>query len=303
MKTYSNHVYEVEVISIYNQLEKKIEKLNSLNGKHIPTSFLENVKLSIKNLLKKNNIEINENTQNQILVLTPQKDNQEYIFWLTFLLVVSPPLKIKLILQYHLERWKAKQDFINHIEFYLTDILENLTFLNNEIISNNIYDWIYENRKIIGYNQIKVNSDLKLKTESEHTIFNNSYFSPNEHIEDVLINILTPFLENRENVLKRLKKVIFNKDVKDEINLNIKTSIFIDIFKQLNDSKKINFPNDSYLANWIYENFRFKRNKNSTYTKTSIQNLLNYLSEKKKVPKSKRIDIIEAIKNHKKNNS
>ena len=164
MKTYSNHVYEVEVISIYNQLEKKIEILNSNNENHIPGSFIENVKLSIKNLLKKNNIEINENTHNHILVLTPQKDNQEYIFWLTFLLVVSPPLKIRLILQYHLERWKAKQDFINHIEFYLTDILENLTFLNNEVISNNIYDWIYENRKI-RYDRIEIN---KNRTKKKH---------------------------------------------------------------------------------------------------------------------------------------
>jgi len=174
MKTFVNHVYDIDIINIYNLLDNKLSKDTSEKGKANKKDFLERLKYSIKVIIHNHydiyNIDKLNFTRLNKFILSPKNDFDNYIYWLGLFLLSNPDHKTRLILEYHFNRWDDKIKFLNCVEFYILDGVGDNSFIKDERVVQAVSDWVLIKRlDKVDYNSIF--SDEHEETEETENIY------------------------------------------------------------------------------------------------------------------------------------
>jgi hypothetical protein len=151
----SRHVYEVDVLHIYQLLKKRADQLASAdlppNVIQSHAELLERLKLALEILGEKHGIDLSDdNNAGKTLVLTPQEGAGDYSYWLG-LFLIAQPFKTSMILQYHFERWRDKRRFLGYIEFHMINQLLPLTSLDNSETLAELRQWLKDKRAAFMY--------------------------------------------------------------------------------------------------------------------------------------------------------
>lgn len=292
MKTFVNHVYDIDIINIYNLLDNKLSKDTSEKGKANKKEFLERLVYSIRQIIEVDKegykITIDEYDSLPSYVITPDKNFDNYVYWLGLFLLANPSFKTHLILEYHFNRWSNKMMLLNIIEFYVIDNVDENFFLQDETVVKYVSDWILYKRLHSGYsssnpkkssnssqstkNKEKKDTDLIVIDDLQYKSKENQspekgdvLDSSTEEIVSVkivfgeqVIEALKGFLGERlydKSDKTRLNSVLSGNHVEGLINISISRNNFIGLLRGLQENGYVYEGNKTILAKWLVYNF------------------------------------------------
>ena len=318
MKTFVNHVYDIDIINIYNLLDNKLSKDTSEKGKANKKEFLERLVYSIRQIIEVDKegykITIDEYDSLPSYVITPDKNFDNYIYWLGLFLLANPSLKTHLILEYHFNRWSNKMMLLNIIEFYVIDNVDENFFLQDETVVKYVSDWVLLKRIHSGYSNPNPNSpsdsthtnknkekkykdlifidDIEYKTKenkfpergdesissTEKNVSVNIVLA--DKVGEVLLSVLTERLFDKTNI-NNLELLLLQNKSSGHIALSISQLDLIGLFKELIDKGGYVYKGSKRkVAKWICSNFKTDNVKDSSKGEFNLKTTINRLSDK-----------------------
>ena len=272
MKTFVKHVYDIDLVNIYNLLNNKLSNDTSEKGVAMKKDFLDRLGFSIKQIFQSNkeNYNLKEEDYESLpsYVITPNNDFDNYIYWLGLFLLSNPNYKTNLILEYHYFRWANKMKFLNCVEFYILESVSNNDFIQDELVIKTLSEWILFKRLNNGYpssntdtsedetrdktktkNKTKSNQNLVLINKSDYEtkdlkfpeMGDESISSTEKKIfelkfsDKIVFDELLTFIKLYSNEVddKKIKEALEFKSVKEKIIIHTKPKFFINIIKEL----------------------------------------------------------------------
>ncbi len=312
MRTFVKHVYDIDIVNIYHLLDNKLSNDTSKKGVGKKKDFLERLSYSIKQIFRSNkenyNLEFEEFESLPSYVITPNNDFDNYIYWLGLFLLSNPSYKTNLILEYHLSRWSNKMKFLNCVEFYVLDSIDDNSFIENEAVVKSTSDWILFKRLEIGYSNSGQSKKTKEKENKDIIIINDLEYNTKDNkspemgdesksstennisvkivfadkVGEALLSVLHERLFDK-NDSKNLKEFLLNGISNGLIGISIAQLDLIGLFKDLMDSGGYFYTkNKRKVAQWICLNFKTDNSKGEFNLQTTINRLstTNYLYDK-----------------------
>ena len=314
MKTFVNHVYDIDIINIYNLLDNKLSKDTSEKGKSNKKEFLERLVYSIRQIIEVDKegykITIDEYDSLPSYVITPDKNFDNYVYWLGLFLLANPSFKTHLILEYHFNRWSNKMMLLNIIEFYVIDNVDENFFLQDETVVKSVSDWILYKRLHSGYSSSNPNNssnsaqtkktkedlividDLQYKSKDnkspemgdESNSSTEKIVSVNivlaDKVGEVLLSVLTERLFDKSDN-KNLELLFLQNKSSGHIALSISQLDLIGLFKELIDKGGyVYIGSKRKIAKWICTNFKTDNVKDSSKGEFNLNTTINRLSDK-----------------------
>ncbi len=309
MQTYEKHIYEVDVIKTYFDISSSFEKVGKENDPLV-IQHLEQLESQINILLDRRGL-VKELVWSHKLpiVILPSIDVELYTNWLGLFLYGVNPNKVHLILEYHLQHWNLKESFLNRVEFFCLERLNENRILLDNTNGNIMSMWLLRKRELFGYDGVqptkpmndKSKSKQKDKKETEPIDVNRSMlnkkivFSPKKtnNIFQVVKNCL--FEESKDN-MKLLESLINGENVNTCFKVKYTTTKFTDLFVRLKEAEIIYNQYDKDVAQWIHSHFLFHDMKEKKFKKSSVKTILKTFSREKSIRKKDQIDITSILK-------
>ena len=312
MKTFVKHVYDIDIVNIYHLLNAKLSIDTSEKGAAKKKDFLERLNYSIKQIIysDKENYDLKFEDYESLpsYVITPNNDFDNYIYWLGLFLLSNPSFKTNLILEYHYNRWINKMKFLNCVEFYVLDSIDDNSFIENEAVVKSTSDWILFKRLEIGYSNSGQSKKTKKKKNKDIILINNLEYNTKENkspemgdesksstennisvkivfadkVGEALSSVLSLRLFDK-NDSENLEELLLNGESNGLIGLSIPQLDLIGLFKDLMDSGGYFYTkNKRKVAQWICLNFKTDNSKGEFNLQTTINRLstTNYLYDK-----------------------
>jgi len=303
MKTFVNHVYDIDIINIYNLLDNKLSKDTSEKGKANKKEFLERLVYSIRQIIEVDKegykITIDEYDSLPSYVITPKNNYANYVYWLGLFLLANPSLKTHLILEYHFNRWSNKMMLLNIIEFYVIDNVNENFFLKDDTVVKSVSDWILYKRLHSGYsssnpkkssnssqstknkekknNDLIVIDDLQYKSKENQSpekgdVLNSltgKVMFPLKFSNKIVIDELIKFIESNSSTSNNLniRNILEFKSSDEIIIIIISPRYFLNVIKGLVESSYLKGGEGILkdITYWISSNFKFSREYKFNY--------------------------------------
>ncbi|MDB2657611.1 hypothetical protein N9Y60_06075, partial [Crocinitomicaceae bacterium] len=154
MQTYEKHIYEVDVIKTYFDISFSFEKVGKGN-EPIVIQYLDQLKHQINMLLENRGLDKELVWSHKLpIVILPTIDVELYTNWLGLFLYGVNPNKVHLILEYHLQHWNLKESFLNRVEFFCLERLNENRILLDNTNGNIISMWLLRKREVHSYDGV-----------------------------------------------------------------------------------------------------------------------------------------------------
>ena len=306
MKTFVKHVYDIDIVNIYNLLDNKLSNDTSEKGTAKKKDFLERLSYSIKQIIQSDkenyNLKVEDYESLPSYVISPNNDFDNYIYWLGLFLLSNPSYKTNLILEYHHSRWTNQNKFLNCVEFYVLDSIDDNSFIENEAIVKSTSDWILFKRLEIGYSNSGQSKKTKEKKNKDIIVINDLEYNTKENkspemgdesksstennisvnivfvdkVGEALLSVLSERLFDK-NDSKNLEELLLNGKSNGLIGISIAQLDLIGLFKDLIDTVGYIYTgNKRKVAQWICLNFK----TDNTKGEFKLQTTINRLSDK-----------------------
>jgi len=268
MKINDKHKYDVDIIEIKLFLDKITP---DTFDNHFIISYKKIITASIGslNLTKE---QVNEIWIYKFYLSVLELDLKGNLFFalVSYQLIMIPPHRIQLVLDYHFQNTEDEDKFINQIEFFVLGQIEIYNeSLNVDIRLFEIAKWVKRNRYNNDsiYNSSKDNEIIDDENSDEEDIIKDNRIDCNEdaeHIEEY-------FMELSEIVGKDCKNPIMTvEEVKYFLRANFKGFSPIEKVKKF----KINYKRVGTFTYFIYEFFNSKTSSQRRYHKQYYIDLL-----------------------------
>lgn len=342
MKTFVKHVYDIDIVNIYHLIDNKLSNDTSEKGAAKKKDFLDRLSFSVIQIISSNkeHYDINFKKHKSLppYVITPNNDFDNYIYWLGLFLLSNPSFKTNFILEYHYNRWANKMKFLNCVEFYILDSVNNNEFIKDDLVLKILSEWILSKRLAIGYSSSETNNinnsnqskktkekkdtDINKINQKEYTTTENkspekgdeSISSTEKKIfelkfsDKIVFDELLTFIKLYSNEVddKKIKEALEFKSVKEKIIIHTKPKFFINIIKELENRHYLLGGNGikKYFVHWIWECFTFSKECRfehlyNLYIELNVKDLNEFEEPHKKLFSSIEKRLIESKKNGK----
>ncbi|NUM51281.1 MAG: hypothetical protein HUU48_09205 [Flavobacteriales bacterium] len=153
MNSYGKHIYEVDIIGTFLNVEKIIL---SSREKYLLTiskkEYIVRLKENMEYLLTDKGIDVPFVLEHKLpVVIKPQIDSQSYEYWLALHLMTIDEEVIPLVLLFHYDKWNRSLRFINLVEFIVFRIFQINKPFSLKKKASTILNWITLMRYKYGY--------------------------------------------------------------------------------------------------------------------------------------------------------
>lgn len=227
IKYFRKHLYEIDIVAVYLQIEKeinegKIQYSTEIKGEE----YLERLKTKIEVILEPDGVDVDQLLALKIpVVITPRFHMAQYQFWFAFQLIVFNYRKIPFMLLYHFERWQNNVHFVNALEFNIIDIFERNIPKEKNQNADALFSWTYEARKQFGYS-------TKSKPDDKNQVIDIKY----EEIDGMpeTVDITDTLVAEETKVSDQAITVLIREEVTEQL-----TQIFRQFLYAQKDSEKL----------------------------------------------------------------
>ncbi|PWL23519.1 MAG: hypothetical protein DCO96_15805 [Fluviicola sp. XM-24bin1] len=309
MQTYEKHIYEVDVIKTYYDVEFSFKRAGKEKNPHV-RQYLEQLKNNINILLDERGLDYELVWSHKLpIVILPSIDVELYTNWLGLFLYGVKANKVHLILEYHLQYWNLKESFLNRVEFFCLERLNENQILIDNTNGNIISMWLLRKREIYGYDGVTPEKPSKAKSKARQrsskepkyidttrsALIKRIVFSPSRinEIYEVLKNCL---LEETDENFLLLETLVNGGQIKEPLKIKIPTYVFADIFKRLKSKEVIYNRYNTEVARWIRQNFLFLDKRTKSYKKSTEKTILKVFNGERFPNNDDQVDLSSIIK-------
>ena len=279
---YSSHKYDVNVISIFDRMKKKVNETNPWGLEISKEEFISRLQLGVNSILgvimKGGGHFDNRDLRAPCLNF----NNPAFSSWFAKLIMVSTKFETKLILDYHINKCSDRIYFINTIEYYVLDQIQSFRKMKLDDTIFQLTEWVREQREKHADNLVQ-KSDFKKNLEFDHSVIFSKTFG--HRFYDLLIDYV------EEDSKQDFKELLIMNKAKRRILFSpgFKKIMLIAPLRSLIIRNKFN-KNKNDTADWILLNFGIK--SAGTFDSFSKSNILKEFSKEEKEPKNGKIQFL-----------
>lgn len=302
-------MYEVDVIQTYFDIRSSFERIGKENHEQV-LKYLDQLKYQINYLLDSGGLDKDLVWSHKLpVVILPSIDVELYTNWLALFLYGVNANKVHLILEYHLQHWNLKESFLNRVEFFCLERLNENKILIDNTNGNIISLWLLTKREIHGYDGGNPEKSSKAKSKASQSssketkyidttrsvLIKGIVFSPSR-VKEIHEVLKTCLLEETSKNFSLLDTLVKGGQIEEPLKIKIPTYVFADIFKRLKSKEIVYNRYNTEVARWIRHNFLFLDKRTKSYKKSTEKTILKVFNGERFPNNDDQVDLSSIIK-------